>query len=100
MRIRSADFLDFRNIPSASIHFSPRLTALIGPNGQGKTNAIEGLYMVAALRPLRSVTRSHLIRGGSSQAKVSIHVEHERTGMTHDLGVTLGKSARQITKDD
>ena len=99
MRIESADFLDFRNIRGASIHFSSGLTGLIGPNGQGKTNTIEGLYMVAALRPLRSVTRPHLIRAGCSHAKVSVQVEHERTGMTYDLGITLGKTARQITKD-
>ena len=100
MRIRSAEFLQFRNISAASIHFSSRLTALIGPNGQGKTNAIEGLYMVAALRPLRSVTRAHLIREGCPEARVSVHVEHERTAMTYDLGLGLSRGARQITKDD
>ena len=56
--------------------------------------------MVAALRPLRSVTRAHLIREGSPEARVSVRVEHERTALTHDLGVCLGKSARQLTKDD
>ncbi|MEQ8981743.1 MAG: AAA family ATPase, partial [Deltaproteobacteria bacterium] len=61
MRFLSAHLTDFRNIRSAEIEFSRSFTALIGPNGQGKTNAIESLYLVAAGRPRRAgPTRARL----------------------------------------
>ncbi|MFO0723773.1 MAG: DNA replication/repair protein RecF [Myxococcota bacterium] len=100
MRIQAARFIDFRNVASAHIDFSPRLTALIGPNGQGKTNLLEALYTVAALRPLRSVPRSSLIRSGTTRAEVSVTIESGKTGLVHHLGVRLEARARMLTKDE
>lgn len=100
MRIQAARFLDFRNIESAHISFSPRLTALIGQNGQGKTNLLEGLYSVAALRPLRSVPRPNLIRSGRASAEVEATVESGTTGLVHQLAVKLDARGRTLMKDE
>ena len=89
MRLRTASVRDFRNIAAAEIAFSPTVTCLLGPNGQGKTNAIEALYLVAALRPLRNVVRRALIRSGAEETAVRVEVEQAQTGLTHRLGVTL-----------
>lgn len=99
MRILTAQLTDFRNIEAAELTLCPRLNVLIGPNGQGKTNVVEALYAVAALRPLRSVTRGQLIRTGCDAARVAMQVEAERTGLTHDLAVALKKSSRVLSKD-
>ena len=100
MQLHSAAVRDFRNIHSADLEFSPQFTCFLGPNGQGKTNTIEALYLVAALRPLRNVTRKALIRAGASEAEIKVRVSHERTGLLHDLGIALRGSARVLTKDE
>jgi DNA replication and repair protein RecF len=52
-------FVDgFRNLAEVSLHPHPRLTVLVGDNGQGKTNLLEAIHLVAALRPLRAVERA------------------------------------------
>ena len=100
MRLRTATVRNFRNIAHAELEFSPQFTCLLGPNGQGKTNAIEALYLVAALRPLRNVVRKALIRSGEAEAQIELQVEHDRTGLVHDLGLNLRGGQRTLRKDD
>ena len=100
MRLHNAAIRDFRNIAHANLTFSPQFTCLLGPNGQGKTNTIEALYLVAALRPLRNVVRRSLIRAEQQQAEIQLTVEHDRTGLVHDLGLKLRGGSRSLTKDD
>ena len=38
---------NFRNIESATLEFLPGVNLLYGNNAQGKTNAVEGLYIFA-----------------------------------------------------
>jgi DNA replication and repair protein RecF len=99
MRILRAELHDFRNIERAELRPSPRFTALVGPNGQGKTNALEAIYLVTALRPLRNVHRRALIRTASDKARVILEVEHERTGLRHELEVQLEGKTRLLLKD-
>jgi len=99
MRVLSAQVSNFRNIASAKLKFSDGVNALIGPNGQGKTNFIEALYCVAALRPLRSVKRTHLIRSGEKQAEIKLDIHTETTGLDHELFQSLDAKARRLRKD-
>lgn len=99
MRILRAELEDFRNIARAELSPSPHFTALIGPNGQGKTNTLEAIYLVAGLRPLRSVPRRALIRSGTEKARIHLRIERDGTGLVHDLEVILEGRARTLIKD-
>lgn len=99
MRILAAHVFQFRNVASAQLTFSPRLTAFVGPNGQGKTNILEALYSVAALRPLRNVPRSELIHAEHQSAAVLLSVQAASTGLTHELRLDLRRGGRTLTKD-
>ena len=100
MRLHSASLRNFRNIESAELHFASQFTCLLGPNGQGKTNTIEALYLLAALRPLRNVVRKILLRQGQDEAEVRVTVDHALTGLRHDLGLVLRSGTRVLTKDE
>jgi DNA replication and repair protein RecF len=101
MRILGARVSHFRNIPDAELAFSNRLTALVGPNGQGKTNLLEALYSVAALRPLRSASaRPDLIAHGAAAARVTLRVAVDRTGLIHELTIDLTAHKRGLHRDD
>ena len=99
VRVVQAELVDFRNFAKASIEPSEDISALVGPNGQGKTNAVEALYLLAALRPLRQVTRKSLIREGQPQALLSAKVHHNRTGLFHELQLKLSGASRRLMKD-
>lgn len=99
MRILAAELFDFRNFEEVALQFSPTRTVLVGANGQGKTNLLEALYVVAGLRPLRPVPRVELIRHGAKRAKVSVSITSEHSGLTHELEVELFKTTRQLRKD-
>ncbi len=99
MRLLSAEFENFRNIERANIEFAPHFTALIGPNGQGKTNVLEGLYLACALRSLRNVPRKALIRSNSERAQVTLEVLRADTGLTHDMQYILQGQTRALMRD-
>lgn len=100
MHLLNATLTDFRNFHEAHIKPGEALSALVGPNGQGKTNAIEALYLVAALRPLRSVPRRALIRSGAALAAIKVSVHHTQTGLEHELELRLKGGTRRLFKDE
>lgn len=100
MRIATATITNFRNLSHAELTLSPRFTAFVGPNGQGKTNTLEALYFAAALRPLRSAPRSALFREGSDDARVRLLAKRAATGLSHLLEVQLAPGRRKLIRDD
>ena len=75
MRIRTLALQDFRNLAEVTVAPSPRLTVLLGQNGQGKTNLLEAVYLLTTLRPLRAARLSELVRFGQPRAVVSALVD-------------------------
>lgn len=61
LHINSLNLINFRNINSLSFEFSPFLNILWGENGQGKTNIIESIYLIATSRSFRAVHDHELI---------------------------------------
>ena len=47
MHLKSLSVVNFKNIREANVEFSPRLNALIGNNGAGKTNMLDALYALS-----------------------------------------------------
>jgi DNA replication and repair protein RecF len=70
LRLLSLEIRDFRNLARASLSPSPRATVLVGRNGQGKTNLLEAIYLLATLKPLRAGRLAELVRFGTERARV------------------------------
>lgn len=70
MRLDRLHLHEFRNWHSAEIDFAPGLTALVGRNGQGKTNVVEAIAYLATFRSFRSATTEVLIGDGADAAVV------------------------------
>jgi DNA replication and repair protein RecF len=71
LRLLRLAIADFRNLASADLSPSPRTTVLVGENGQGKTNLLEAIYVLATLRPLRPARLAELVRHGAPRASVA-----------------------------
>jgi len=76
MIVEHLELTNFRNYAAAEVHFTPGTTALIGANGQGKTNLAEALTFLATLESFRGVPVDMLIRNGEDTAIVRAQVRH------------------------
>lgn len=64
MILKKIDILNFKNIASATIEFSPGVNCLLGMNGMGKSNLLEAIHFLSMARPMSAVPDSALIRHG------------------------------------
>src|SRR3546814_4302595 len=67
---------DVRSYESAEILLAPGLTALLGDNGQGKTNVLEAIAWLATLSSFRGAPTDAMIRQGAQQAIIRRSEEH------------------------
>ena len=75
MIIKKFSATDFRNIKRCEIEFSRGLNLLHGKNAQGKTNALEGIYIFSRGRSFRAREDGDLIRFGSEGFHLRIEYE-------------------------
>ena len=88
---------DFRNYGRLDADFGPGFHLLLGHNGQGKTNILEALHLLATLRSFRGVGSAIMVRHGQPGWFVGGRVIG--TG-THDVKLYWSRSERQLKLDD
>jgi DNA replication and repair protein RecF len=77
VHVRTLWLSDFRSYTSAEVDLSPGLTALVGANGEGKTNLLEALAWLATLSSFRGAPTDALVRQGAPFAVVRALAERE-----------------------
>ncbi len=92
MRLRRLWLTDFRGYSTAGVSFAPGLTAVLGANGQGKTNLLEAVGYLATLGSFRGAPVEALIRAGAERAVV--RGEAERDGRELLLEAELAGGGR------
>ena len=69
MRLGWVELRRFRNHAHTHLEaLRDGLTVIVGPNGEGKTNLLEGMYVLYALGSPRASTNSALVQDGSDAA--------------------------------
>ncbi len=66
---------NFRNIDGCEITFTDGTNLLYGNNAQGKTNAIEGIYLFARGKSFRSAEDKELVKFGKDGFRIYIEYE-------------------------
>jgi DNA replication and repair protein RecF len=85
---------NFRNIESCNIEFSKGVNLLHGENAQGKTNAIEGIYIFARGKSFRASEDKELVKFGSEGFR--IYIEYEDKNGENSLEYSFfGKERRR-----
>jgi len=85
---------DFRSYPQVELPLEPGITALVGPNGQGKTNLVEAVGYVATLGSHRVPSDAALVRAGANRAVVRAKVVREERATLVEVEITPGKANR------
>ena len=82
MYLQRLSLRDFRNYGQADLELRPGVTVFVGRNGQGKTNLVEALFLLASGKSHRIATNTALIRKDASAGIV------RATVVAHDRALT------------
>ena len=77
MILQQIELSDFRNYTHAKADFDTGVTAIIGSNGQGKTNLTEALGYLSTMKSFRGVPTEAMIRNSTHTAFVRAKVRHD-----------------------
>ena len=94
MFVSALSLTDFRSWPQLDLELGPGPTALVGSNGQGKTNIVEAVLYVATLASHRVATDAPLVRQGAERAVVRARVERDERTALVELEINPGRANR------
>lgn len=94
MYVRHLSVADFRSWPTAELALTPGPVALVGANGQGKTNLVEALGYLATLGSHRVSSDAPLIRAGAERAVVRAAVVADDRELRAEVEINAGRANR------
>lgn len=89
----------FRNLGAITLLPHPRFNVLHGGNGQGKTNLLEAIYVLATLRSFRTNRLDELVRFGADAAALRARVEHRKIERLFGVEIALHPTRKQALCD-
>ena len=95
MLLESVEALNFRNL-QGGIRFSPELNILVGENGQGKTNWLEAIAVLASTRSFRTAQLKETINFDQQAASIKGDVR-ESPEIVRELQVIISPSAKTLS---
>lgn len=98
VKINFARLRDFRNVEFADLEFNGESVWICGDNGQGKTNLLESLGFLSALRSFRTSKTQALIRKTCDSAEILAGVNRENLGDVQ-IEIFLGKNEKRAAVD-
>ncbi len=96
MRAEQIKYTGFRNIKNCEIPLFEGVNIFFGKNAQGKTNALEGIYMFAHGKSFRTQNDRDLISFGENRAKLELLFSDE--DRKRELSFDLYKTKRRECK--
>lgn len=80
---------NFRNYPKQEFKFSDKTTLLVGPNTSGKTNLLEGIYLLATGKSFRAGLEQEMIAYEEEISRVKGRIGKKGTKRISDLEIIL-----------
>ena len=95
MFVRQLALEDLRNYERASLEFDDGLNLLVGRNAQGKTNALEAVYLLSGMGSPRT-NDAALIREGAERALIHGTVVRGARTIEVDMEIKAGRGSRAL----
>ena len=95
MTVTEVRYKSFRNIAEAEIPLSPGVNVFLGNNAEGKTNALEGIYLMAAGKSFRTPREREMVRFGDEFLEVSLTMEDSRREQTLSFKAYSAESSKR-----
>ncbi len=91
MIIESMELQHYRNYPALQISFDPGTNIFYGDNAQGKTNALEAVYVCCTTKSHRVSRDKDLIRFGQEEAHIKLEVKKDNVSYRIDMHLKKNK---------
>lgn len=98
MRLDHLWLTDFRGYDHLDLTLDDGLTAILGPNGVGKTNLLEAFGLLATLKSFRGAPTESLIRRGADAAVIRAEGERGGRPVLIELELMAGKTRAQVNR--
>lgn len=97
MKIINLKLHNFRNYETLSLDFSNKQNIIIGENGAGKTNIVEGIYVLAITKSFRGSKDSVLIKNGQLSMNIEGTVKDK---IKHNYKLNLSEEGKVVKIDN
>src|SRR5882672_12987 len=91
-RLAHLEVRDFRNLARVELTLPAEGLAVIGENGQGKTNLLESIYYLQIFRSARGARDQDLVRFGADGFHIGASVDTDRC---HEIGVGFERAGKR-----
>ena len=91
MRLRDLKLTNYRNCEDISLDFDRNKILIIGKNAQGKTNILESIYLLSALKSPRTSNNTELIQFNFDTAKINCNLIKSDTDIELDWSYSQDK---------
>ena len=100
MTVQRLWLTDFRNHKALEVSLDPGVTVVVGANGDGKTNLLEGLAWLARGTSFRGASTEAMVRKGADRAAIRAEVvDGDRVVLLEAELVASGRNRIQINKN-
>jgi len=96
MRILRLGLKNYRNCANLSLDFERKKTLIIGKNAQGKTNILESIYFLSALKSPRTSAISDMIMFGENEFEIDAGINKNSTDI--ELEYSYNKDKKREIK--
>jgi DNA replication and repair protein RecF len=93
-RLRRITLRAFRNYVHTDLEIENGTTVFVGSNGQGKSNLLEAVYLLATGRSHRTSSEAEVIKHGEATARLRAHVT--RPGRDEEIELTVTRDAERV----
>lgn len=97
MVLKNLQIKNFRNYDSLDISLDKNTTIIYGDNGQGKTNLLESIYVLAFTKSHRSFIDKNLIKNNQECAIIKGTILNE---ISYNLEIIINKTKKQVKIDN
>ena len=97
MILKNIDVHSFRNYEKLKLDLNDKVNIIYGNNGQGKTNILESIYVLALTKSHRSFIDNNLIKTGEEKAIIKGTL---KTNLSYNLEITIGKTSKKVKIDN
>jgi DNA replication and repair protein RecF len=96
LAVASLSIRDFRNLARVDVELGARFNVLSGDNGQGKTNLLEAVYVLATSRSFRTARLDEMIAAGTETTSLRGQVHEGAEEREQSVGMRRGLRATRI----
>ncbi len=98
MKLKKICIFSFRNIDEIELSPNERFNIITGNNAQGKTNILESIYLLSAMKSFKMTRNTELIKNGCHYSVIKGLVN--RDGVTRDITICIEPSGKKAKVDN